>query len=479
MKKKTIKNYIYNLSYQILLVIAPLITSPYISRVLQPAGIGIYSYTITIASAFALFAAMGVNTYGQREIAYRQGRIKEQSIVFWELFLTRIITTVIIGLVYIGFSFYYKDYTIYLLQQAPIVFATLLDISWFFQGIENFKITAIRNIIIKILTIVLIFTFVRTESDVSKYILINSVSLFVSCGIFFFSLKKYLVPTDFKKINIRKHLRGTIEFFIPLIAIQLYSQLDKIMLGAITSNSNQSGYYEQARKMVYIFLMVIISINTVMYPRIANLYVCKFKNEIIELYKITFKLILMMVTPIAIGLYFVSENFVIWFFGVDYMPVAILMKLSAFLLIFMAIGNFVGMQYLSPTGKQNQMTVIYLISATLNIFLNLLMISWQQSLGAIIASIIAEAFAGIAQMWLLQRSEYRFNFTKGLWKYICAGIIMAIGLFVVQRMSPYTGMIQTIIEVISAIMIYMIILIVEKEDNVKLVMNKIKQSVVS
>lgn len=466
MNKKTLKNYLYNLSYQVLLVIAPLITAPYISHVLHPAGVGIYSYTTTIASAFALFAALGVNTYGQREIAYRQGDVKEQSIVFWELFITRIITTLIVGGCYIAFSIYYKQYTIYLLQQAFIVFATLLDISWYFQGIENFKIIAVRNIIIKILTIVLIFMLVKDEFDVGRYILINSFSIFASYGIFFLNLKKYIVTIDFKCLKIKRHLRGTIEFFIPLIATQLYSQLDKIMLGALTRSTIENGYYEQARKIVHILIMIIISINTVMYPRISNLYAQERKDEIVKLYKITFKMIAMMVVPIAIGLLFVSDNFVVWFYGDDYIPVSILLKLSGLLLIFMAIGNFVGMQYLSPTGKQNQMTVVYLISAVLNLGLNMIMIPMYQSLGAIIASIIAEVFSGLSQMWLLQKSNYKFNAFEGLWKYLCAGLVMALGLNRLRIINPFVYIAQTIFEVIVAAVIYFIVLVCVKEENV-------------
>lgn len=475
MRTKIIDNYLYNLSYQILIVITPLITAPYVSRVLQPDGVGIYSYTSTIATAFSLFAALGVNSYGQREIAYKQGNKKEQSVVFWELFLARLFSTFIIGIIYLVFCITYFQYNEYLLLQSFIVFATMLDISWFFQGIEEFRIIAIRNVIIKIVTVLLIFLLVKSKADLSKYILINSVSIFGSYLLFFLNLNKYLLKVDFKKLKPFRHTKGIIEFFIPLLATQLYSQLDKIMLGAIASSSVENGYYEQSRKIVSILIMVITSINTVMFPRISNLYAQDKKEEIVCLYKRTYKLILMMVIPISIGVFFSSNNFVTWFFGEEYLPVAFLMKLSVILLFFMAIGNFVGMLYLSPTGKQNQMTAIYLLSAAINIVLNFFIIPRFQSVGAIMTSIVAEVFSGCAQLFLLQKSEYRCNLFNGVWKYILAGLIMAIGLYFLQRISSLSGIIQTVLEVSVAAIIYVIVLLLEKEENLMLALNGLKR----
>lgn len=475
MKTKIFKNYLYNLSYQILVVLAPLITAPYISRVLKPDGVGIYSYTTTIATAFALFAALGVNTYGQREIAYKQGDKEGQSIIFWELFLARLFSTALVGIVYLLFCLAYSQYNEYLILQSLIVFATMLDISWFFQGIEEFRIIAIRNAIVKLVTIVLIFILVKSQADLSAYILINSVSIFGSYLLFFLNLNKYIIKIDYKKLHPLRHTRGIIEFFIPLLATQLYSQLDKIMLGAIASSSVENGYYEQSRKIVSILIMVITSINTVMFPRISNLYAQDKKEEIICLYKRTYKLILMMVIPISIGVFFSSNNFVAWFFGEEYLPVAFLMKLSVILLFFMAIGNFVGMLYLSPTGKQNQMTAIYLLSAAINVVLNFFIIPKFQSVGAIMASIVAEIFSGCAQLFLLQKSEYRCDLFDGVWKYIFAGLIMAIGLYFLQKISPLTGVSQTALEVIVAAVIYAFILLLEREENLMLALNGLKR----
>lgn len=246
----------------------------------------------------------------------------------------------------------------------------MIDISWLYQGIEEFKLIAVRNIIIKLITISLIFVFVKESTDLILYILINSISTFLSFFIFFVDIRKHIQKVSFSELRFQKHLKGTIEFFIPLIATQIYSQLDKIMLGAITNDAFQNGYYEQSRKIINILIMVTTSINGVMYPRISRLFANNEHDEIRKLYQSSIKMIWLLLVPMMIGIVLVSDNFVGWFFGDGYDQVAILMKLSAPLLLFMTLGNFVGMQYLSPTGKQNKMTLIYIVSAIINIILN-------------------------------------------------------------------------------------------------------------
>lgn len=472
-KNIIIKNYLYNLLYQILLVIAPLVTAPYISRVLHVEGVGIYSYTYTIASAFALFAALGVNSYGQREIAYHQDDIYERSIIFWELLFFRIISTGFVVFLYLCFALHYEEYTIYLLQQSFIVIGTMFDISWFFQGIENFRIIAIRNIAIKLVTVALIFILIHNQNDLGMYILINSLSVFFSYALFFPYLRKSVVFIPIKELNIRRHIKGNIEFFIPLIATQLYSQLDKIMLGAITKSSIENGYYEQARKIVNIVVMVLTSINTVMYPRVANLYIKQEIGKIKKFYDDSFHIILMLLLPIIVGLFIASDNLVVWFFGIEYQKVSILLKLSGFLLIFMSVGNFVGMQYLAPTGKQNKMTGIYLVAAAINIILNFVLIKQYMSLGAIIASIVAEAFSCFAQVLLLKKSKYNFRMLNKTWKYLASSIIMGICLVCLNDFLQSPGIFETLFDIICGVIIYFTGLILLREEKIcKLVKKK-------
>ena len=228
-----IKNYIYNLSYQILAIIVPLITTPYVSRILHADGIGIYSYTGTITTFFSLFAALGVNSYGQREIAYFQNEKKKRSIVFWELFLCRVVTTLVVCIIYFLFAVFSGKYRNYYFIQIFTLLSVMVDISWFFQGIENFKVVAIRNVLIRIVTVFLVFIFVKNENDLDKYMWINSLSTFFSCLFMIISLKGEVYKISISVLKPLRHMRGILEFFLPVLAVQLYSQVDKVMLGMI------------------------------------------------------------------------------------------------------------------------------------------------------------------------------------------------------------------------------------------------------
>ena len=426
MNKKLVLNYIYNLAYQILMVIVPLISTPYISRVLLPEGVGIYSYTQTIATAFTLFAALGVNNYGQREIAYYQKNRKERSIIFWELFWGRFITTIVVCAVYIVFSFLYTDYSKYLMGHFFVVAGTVLDISWLYGGMEDFKTVALRNVFVRIITLALIFVLVKSSDDVLIYILINSLTTLTSYALFFLHINKYIDYVHFSDLNIRRHVNGTLGFFLPLISIQLYSQLDKIMLGVMVSSKLESGYYEQARKIVNIVILVLTSINSVMYPRIANLYKENNIETIKYYYRATFRIIVLLMLPIVTGLFIVSPVFTTVFFGNGYEGVSVLIRLSCLLLVFMTIGNFVGVQYLSPTGKQNEMTKIYMLSAIVNLSLNCVLIAKYLAVGAMIASIIAEGVSCIMQLALYRKSNYYINLFSNTSKYSISTVCMAL-----------------------------------------------------
>lgn len=474
-KKKTgvVKNYIYNLSYQIMAIIVPLITTPYVSRVLLAEGVGTYSYTYTIAYAFSLIAGLGINTFGQIQIAYRQDNKYERSTVFFELCIVRTIATMIAGTIYIIFSFIYKKYIYYFLLQFFVILSVLFDISWYFRGVEKFKIVVFRNIIIKVISTVCIFVFVKTVNDVDRYVFINSASVLISNMSMILCLRGEIQVVKLRDIHPKRQVRGTLEFFVPVIATQIYSHLDRIMLGALTNNTAESGYYEQARKIAYMMTTIISSLNGVLLSKVSNLYIRGEKEKVIGYYKNSFKYIMIILLPMVLGLIAISKNFTGWFFGNGYSKVAILLVLSAPLVLLMAIGNFVAVQFLSPMGMQNQMTKIYIIAALMNIVLNLLLIPQFLSIGALVASLVAELYSCLAQVRLLKRSEYNFPMMKGVWRYFVCAVIMTAVVLAIESILPIKGILKTIMEVgVGAVVYFILLLAVGGLKDFKLIKNK-------
>ena len=187
-KKSVVKNYMYNLVYQILILILPLVTTPYLSRVLGSDGVGIYSYTYAIVTYFVLFGSLGIALYGQREIAYAQDQPRKRKKIFFELIIIRFITVIIAAIVFFLWFVRGDQYQTYYMILLIELFATAFDISWFFQGIEEFKKTVIRNVLVRVISVSLVFVFVKTSTDLWKYILIYSLGDFLGNLLFFAEL---------------------------------------------------------------------------------------------------------------------------------------------------------------------------------------------------------------------------------------------------------------------------------------------------
>jgi O-antigen/teichoic acid export membrane protein len=427
MQKKSLKeNYLYNLSYQIVQIIIPVITAPYISRVLTVEGIGIQSFTQSIVNYFLLFGGLSIGLYGQREIAYNQGNEYERSKLFWELIIIKIITISLILCVYIviiqNFSAYYSYFLIYIVE----IIAFLFDVSWFYRGIENFKIIAIRNFILRILSVFLIFILIKKPDDLWKYILLHSLSsLLANIGLIP-PLLKQLIKIKLQALNSVRHIKPILILFIPQIAIQIYTVLDKSMIGFITQSTSENGYYEQAMKIIKLLLTVITSLGIVVIPRMSHYKSNQKNDEIKECLTRSFLFVFLLGMPIFWGTIGIADIFVPIFFGSGYDKSIILIKILSGLFFAIGFNNVIGIQYLIPIKKENIFTLTVIIGAVANFLLNMFLITLYQSVGAAIASVIAESIITIIQcIYIRKIIDIRKIFLQS-WRYIVASIIMFI-----------------------------------------------------
>lgn len=474
MKKSITKNYIYNVLYQLFVIIVPLITTPYVSRVLGSEGIGIYSYTISIATYFVLFGSLGIAMYGQREIAYVRDDKNETSKVFWEIFILRIFTMTISGIVFF-FTFctdsvqYHIYYRILILE----LIGNVIDISWFFQGLEEFKKTISRNLIVKLIGIVCIFTFVKSSEDLYKYILIYVLSNLLGNVTLWLYLPKFITTKGINKLNVIKHLKPTISLFIPQIAMQIYTVLDKTMLGSILGDMNQVGNYEQSQKIIKMSLTIVTAIGTVVSPRIANTIANKNMKDVKNYLAKSFRFVWLIGTPIMFGLIGISDTLVKWFLGDGYEQSAMLLKIGSLLIMAIGLNNVSGMQYLVPAKKQNIFTKTVVIGASVNFLLNLALIKTLKAEGAIIASVIAESVIFLAQVYYIRKDFDISIIHKGCMKYILAGLIMFIPISIIGHICSAT-MTTTFIQIICGIVVYGVALIILKDEFLLKILSKFK-----
>lgn len=431
-KKSITKNYIYNMIYQVLTLILPLITTPYLSRVLGAEGIGIYGYTYAIVTYFILFGSLGVALYGQREIAYAQENVEARKKVFIEIIIFRFVTVFIASIFYFFIFVNGAKYQIYYRILLLELIAAGFDISWFFQGMEEFKRTVTRNVLVRICSVTLVFLLVKTKEDLAKFTLIYSLADLIGNMSLWLYLPRYLKGVKVKNINVLKHLPQIVLLFIPQIANQIYKILDTTMIGKIVENKTETGYYEQAQKVIRLLLTIVTSLGVVMIPRMASTYASGDKEKIKNYLKMSFKFVFFLAFPIMFGIISISSSFVPIFFGKGYDKVIILINIISPILILMGMGNVLGTQYLLPTKKQKEYTISVTIGVVVNFILNYILIHLYESVGASIATVLSELVVVIAQYQYIKK-EINFNNLVELgWKYLVSGIIMFFVCYVIR-----------------------------------------------
>lgn len=461
-KQSITKNYIYNVIYQVIALLTPLITTPYISRVLEADGIGIYSYTTNVNAYFTFFAALGTAKYGLREIAYVSDDKEKLSQLFWSIESLSCICALISLIVYTFFCFFQREKVIYAILSINIL-AVCFEISWFYQGVGDFRKTAIRNCIIKLLYVVYVFVFVKKKSDVVIYILGLSLLTIISNASLWVPLPQYVEKPKFREIHPLKHLKGTIALFIPTMAIQVYSALDIIMLKTLTSSYAENGYFEQALKLSKMALTLVTSLSAVMLPKVANLYKQKNYSEMkIYMYK-SYRFLWMIGIPLCVGLVGISDNFVPWFFGDGYDKVALLLKILSFLIIAMGLSTITGSQYLVSVNKQKEYSFSIIAGMGINIILNYCLIPKYASSGAALASVIAEFIIATIQLIIIKNDfEIKKIFCNSL-NYIIAGFILFI-ILNIENSILSTSIFSSAIMIISGALIYFVSLIIMKDE---------------
>ena len=476
MKKSVTKNYIYNLAYQILIIILPVITTPYISRVLGVENIGIYSYTLSISAFFILFGSLGVALYGKREIAYMQKDKKSYTIAFWEILILRVITMsvslLIFGLTFVRNGEYQNYFKILILE----IIANCIDISWFFQGLEEFKKTVIRNMIVKIVSVVCIFVFVKTREDLTKYFIIYVLSMLIGNGSLWLYLPRFLTKIKINELNVKKHFKPTFSLFLPQIATEIYTILDRTMIGLIVNDKSEVGFYDQSQKIIKMLLTVITSLGTVMLPRIANNFANGKKKKIAKYMKKSFNMVFFLSFPMIFGIISVSDIFVPKFFGEGYEKVAILMNVISPIFLFIGLSNVIGTQYLLPTKRQKEYTISVVCGAIVNFIINISLIWNYGAIGASIGTVVAEFSVTAVQVFFVRKDFKALKILNSSRNYLFASLIMFVICLVIRSIvrKPYFSM---ALQVAIGGIIYLAILIILEDKFVFEIIDRFRKKV--
>ncbi len=418
---KVIKNYLYNLSYQILTIILPIITVPYVTRIFTSEALGNYIFYNSIVSYFSLFAMLGIGVYGTKQIA----AASDVSSTFWNIYAIQLIASILAIVVYliVAFSIPQMSGVIPLIVGITL-FANMMDISWLFSGKEDFKKITIRNIVVRLIGVISIFTFVKSSDDLYLYVFLIVIFDFLGQFVMWVPAKKFIKRPSFNAKVIKKNLHPIVLLFLPQVAISLYVVLDRTLLGLLGSYSDV-GIYEQGQKLISILLKVVSSLGVVMLPRVANLLSERRDKEAQNMVKFSFILYNLIIFPMIFGLISVNEVFVKLFLGQNFQDVKYVLYVIVFNIMFVGWTNILGYQVLVVRNKNKEFMLSTTIPAFVSVAVNIAVIPFFGYIGASITSVVVEILV-FAIQWYYSRNIINKNllFNKDLAKIICSSLVM-------------------------------------------------------
>ena len=464
MSKSIKKNYIYNAAYQVLILIIPFITIPYISRTLTASSIGRFTFVNSILQYFTLFAGMGIAIFGQREISYYQDDRKERSRVFWELKFLSLINVTICMIIYLTLvnTYAHQNFKMYMIVSLHII-TIVFEAGWFFAGMEEFGLLVSISFVLKILQTACIFIFIKAPNHIDRYAFNISFFWFLGSAIQCCFLPKYIDKPDIKNLRPFRNIKTIWSLFIPTIASSVYSILDTTMIGLFTDTSYENGYYELCMRVIRIILLTVTSLSNVMVPRIGYLFKKNDKEQIQRYMYLSYRFIWFIGVPLCLGLIAVSDNFVYWFFGEDSARIAELLKISSFLIVIIGINSITGGQYLIPTGRQNQYTLSIIIGATVNLCMNIFLIRYFYAYGAVVASVSAEGVIALVELYFVRKELSLMKILLSLRNYLLAGGCM-LGILIAIGKNWPSSPVNTFTLIFTGAAIYFTVLLILRDE---------------
>ena len=418
---KVIKNYLYNLSYQILTIILPIITVPYVTRIFTSEDLGNYGFYNSIVSYFSLFAMLGIGIYGTKQIA----AARNVSSTFWNIYAIQLTASILALFVYVITLVSIPKMS----GMVPIILGIVLltkmiDISWLFTGKEDFKKITLRNTMVKVAGVISIFTFIKSSEDLYLYIFLIVIFDFLGQFVMWIPAKKFIKRPSFDTKIIKKNLHPIVLLFLPQVAISLYVVLDRTLLGLLGSYSDV-GIYEQGQKLTSIIYKIVSSLGVVMLPRVANLLSERKEKEAQNMVRFSFILYNLIIFPMIFGLIAINEVFIKIFLGENFQDVKYVLYIIVFNIMFIGWTNILGYQVLVVRNKNKEFMLSTTIPAIVSVAVNITVIPFFGYIGASITSVVVE-FLVFAIQWYYSRNIINKNllFNKDLAKIICSSLVM-------------------------------------------------------
>lgn len=479
-KRANVKtNAAFNMIKTVFQIIFPLITFPYISRVLHAENVGKVNYASSIYTYIALFASLSISTYAIRTcIAYRDDREKLSEIAS-QIFSINMVATIIAYIITIVVLLLTKSVETKILIAiycSNIIFTTL-GADWINNVEEDFKFISIRTVAFQFLSLILMFAFVRKASDFYIYAFISFISTSGANIINLFYRKKFCKIKFTLKMNLQRHLSPVMKFFAQVVTQQIYVNSDVIMLGWMSTNV-QVGLYSTASKIYNIVSTLIASIFTVVLPSASNLWETESYDEFNRLLRKILLFLMFIGLPCATGLIFASKDILILIAGQEYSVASTALIIFGITLIFSYIHGFIGTLIIIPQGNFNIGVVSAIVSSSVNVVLNIFLIPRWGYVAAAFTTLIAEILACIIHATKIDKNVKIKNVAKPLIHYIIACAVMAGYIYLLDHYMSLR-LSRTILVIGGSAVIYFLVLLICRDEilmeSLRGIMNKLKR----
>lgn len=474
-QKSIFKNVIYNFVYTSINLLYPLITAPYISRVLGPSNLGIVNFASSIINFFILFAVFGVSTYGVREVAKRRDNQEKLNKLFSELILINgvlsIIVTLIFYIVVLSSTQLREELLLFVIMSISIIL-NIFSIDWLFQGIEEYSYITIRNAAVKLFSIIFIYLFIKDENHYILYGFIIALTKGLN-GVFNFIYSKKYVKLQFKDIQPLRHLSKLNVFFIHSLMINIYTNLDQILLGVLVDTKSVA-FMNRSKLLIGIAISLSTAISNVTLPR-ASYYVQNNSNEYKKFISIIPNYILWFTIPVSIGVITLSDNIMYIIGGLEFVEASNLLRIMALTILFAPLSTYLQNQVLVATGYEKIGLYCSTITSCISLILNILLIPTLGYIGAGIVQVISEMFAVSIRYFIIRKNGVKniLFINNSSISYFIASIIMGVIVFLIKIVIK-DMIISFAFGVIAGFTVYLIFLISIKEKVTGLMLNKTK-----
>ena len=455
--KQVIKNFFYNSFYQILTLIIPLITAPYLARIIGAEGVGKYSYAYSIAYFFYIFIKLGLDNYGNRTIAANRDNGEKLSHTFWSIYFMQLLFGIIFISLYVVYIFFMAKDTVAAAMLLMYVISGMLDITWYLNGVEKFKLTVTRNTIIKVLATVLIFAMVKSRDDIYVYIFIMSLSFLLSQIVVWPFIKKEITFVKVVFTDVTVHIKSNLVLFIAVLAVSLYRYMDKIMLGTII-NEHEVGIYENSEKLMQIPINFVNALGIVMLPRMSYIFSNNGKsNETDNIILVSEIFASFLSSSLCLGIMGIASELVPVFYGSGYSDCITILYILMPSCLFMAFANVLRTQFLIPLKKDRIYIRAIVIGALVNLIINSFLIPNLGASGAAIGTLIAEILVCIIQAFSVRKELPIIRFLNYSMPFLMAGFLMLVGLCFIPNITG-NNILNLIIKITEGAGIYIIVL---------------------